>query len=247
MDNPLTKAQPTIYPDELYQLHQDLDKLVYKDLDPEERAEIFERLPGTLQDAERAADQMLADHLQKMSDTIGMERYCQIVMEAASDDAKILYALRCLIASAQITAEPDTIEIYTTKIMQNTDFHNPENVSILPDGSSLIDETAESKNPYSRALSFDESRRQRVASLASRVTMKLRDMLPEEMLPKAKEVLSGYGINATEENAWKLLDQGGREADIEDRIVSRILYLITNATMVQRKQQPPFQLPIEII
>lgn len=241
----LIKQNYPLYPPELYQLHKDLDDMAYGNLADKEREDLLARIPKSLDEAESTADAMLIAHLQRATNDIGIERYGEIVFENAGHDARIMYAIRCFIASAGIVAEPDVIEIYAHKPLSNVQFHKPEDVSAMADGSLLIDETA-NEDPYARALARvdDVSDRQLIARKVSQVRTSLRDVLPKEYLPRAQAVLDAYGLEITKENAWMVMTTVSQKASIHDRIVSRLLYLMTNAALVDRPSSDRKQLPL---
>lgn len=217
-----------IYPQELYQLHTDLDSLAYGDLSQEESSRIFRRLPGSMEEAENRADRMLADHLQREISRVGYERYRRAVLDRANEDARVMYSLRCYIASSAITAEPDVIEVYPHVPLNNTMFHDPKDVVDTGEGPA-IDET-ESEDPYSRALSKVDDRKP-IERIVSGYRPSARDLLPESMRPRIENILASYGLKVDKDNAWKVLDDISRRSAVHDRIISRILYLMTNADM----------------
>ena len=216
-----------LYPEQLYQLYQDLDDLTYGTITPE----LLERIPPSLEAAEKTADDILRGHLEETLSKIPKEQYFQMVMKTATAMAKKLYLIRCYIAGARITAEPDKIEIYHSSYMATTNFHEEQDIERLEDGGIMINEP-ESDNPYNRALTHVP--KGTIKTIQEEPQISIRDVLPEEMLSKSKKVLNDYGIEINEQNAWPLLSKLGKEATIDERIIGRLLYLIENANAVDR-------------
>ena len=205
----------SIYPQELWQLHYNLDHGTEPNSN---NTKIFEDLHYNMEKIEKYADDLLIKHLQEMSNLFGMDKYCEFVTNTASETAKKLYAIRCYIASLQLIAKPDTIEIITNHEELIKQFKNSPRITII--------------NPNTSLNALENSH------VNSEITnINLRDILPNDILPKIESVLNEYEFVVTKENAWELLSDTSQKASIHDRIVGRILYLITNSTMTNRETQ----------
>lgn len=194
-----------LYPDELYQLHCDLDAFANGYADEE----VYERLPLFLAEAEVLADSLLEDHLRVTLNKVGRDEYFRLLVGAASDDAKLLYALRCFIASSGIAPKPDRIEIY----------YNYK--AVLPMESSKDYQKAFDTVPDSGCLV-------EVVECGG-CSVSERDVLPWDMLPRFRDIFDGFGLEVSCENVWGLLSECGRRACVRDRIIGRLLYLVENA------------------
>lgn len=86
-----------LYPDELFNLHFKMRSMV--------------SISMSLGEAEVLADRLLEEHLDNVFSRVGYDEYYRLLIGVASDDAKLLYALRCFIACSGIVPEPDKIEI----------------------------------------------------------------------------------------------------------------------------------------
>ena len=191
---------------------------------------MMEVLPPSLEAAEKLADNLLKDHLEETLKEVGQEEYFNLVIKEASRTAKKLYLLRCFIASEQITAEPNKIEIYKTELPKPTYFHKQEHISYNNE-EPIINETE--KKPYQRALEITS--KQQLLETIEKQTISVRDILPEEMKQKSSDMLlKNYGIHVSPSNVWEILDRESKRATIKDRIIGRLLYLIENANAVKR-------------
>jgi hypothetical protein len=204
----------SIYPQELWQLHYNLDHGTEPNSN---NTKIFEDLHYNMEKIEKYADDLLIKHLQEMSNLFGMDGYCEFVTNTASETAKKLYILRCYIASLQLTAKPDTIEIVTNNEKVIKCFKDSPGITIInPDITNAL----ENSQANSEIININ-----------------LRDVLPNDILSKIESVLNEYELIVTKENAWELLSDTSQKASIHDRIVGRILYLITNSTMTNKENQ----------
>ena len=233
-----------LYPEKLWQLHHDIDMIAYhKDnLTPEEVEKIQARLPGSMLVAESTADRMLKKFVENSVNNVGPETYAKVLKVAMSETAQVLLMLRCFIAatSNEKPKSRDKITIYRNKAMGARDFFpedckrtwiNPETEE---DEEYYVDRPQGEDNVYWRAENHLSKQHQIVHQLIEPPPSK-KDQLPPDFKGHMKFLLNEYGIEVeTAEDAWRWLDSIGRSAEIEDRILSRIAYLITNA-QVQRK------------
>lgn len=59
-----------------------------------------------------------------------------------------------------------------------------------------------------------------------------RDKMPSSIAGQMSNILSGFGINVqTNRDAWDVLSVKSKTSSVEDRIISRIAYLIMNANV----------------
>lgn len=224
-----------LYPQELWQLHSDLDYFAYgkkeKNEDEESVGVVMDRLPSSLANAEQSADTMLIEFLRKKIKEIGSDEYKRLLTKATTETSKTLYALRCFVASSRLYQEnPDIIEILKGDVDLRSLWRQIEET----DDGPLITDEVDSEKPYERAMIHVEERTKIMEIRTTKKPSKI-DELPIEMLPGIQAVLGQRGLEVTEENAWKMLDSMSHEASIDDRIIARILYLMTNASF-QKEQ-----------
>lgn len=235
-----------LYPSKLWQIHSDLDKLTYHrdKLKATEIDEINERLPGSLGQAEQYADKLLFEFVQNQVNLVGLEEYSKILQVAITPRTRILLALRCFIAASTDDNPPDSITIYKNQTLNSKDFFpdscmntwvNPETgeEEVYYTNQPLENDDSED-NPYWRS-SNHKSDKHNIATRLIQPDRSERDKLPTSFRRQMQMMLKEFGIEVdTLKSAWDHLDSISKDSTIEDRIVGRIAYLITNAS-VQRK------------
>jgi hypothetical protein len=233
------KWSDRLYPSELWQLHDDLDTMAYRrgQLSPKEREELSKRLPSTLSQAEADADKRLFDFVQDAINTTGIVQYSNMLKQAMTPDAQLMLALRCYAAATSGERIRDTIKIFSHKTMNSLDFfpescrrmgRDPRTGRSMP---YVVDRADSEDNPYWRAQNHSIKQRMR-RQITTDPEPTQRDRLPPHMLGQISQVLSGFGINVqSNKEAWTLLSDISKGAQVEDRIVARIAYLIMNATV----------------
>jgi hypothetical protein len=218
-----------LYPDELYQLHCDLDAFANGHVDEG----VYDRLPASLAEAEALADSLLEGHLRVTLEEIGQEEYFRLLVGAASEDAKLLYALRCFIACSGITPKPDRIEIFDNKVDLSVRSSEPDyNLSLEEKFRKNYEKSFGYSPGGAHRHGSPDGNWRNSASSAVKVENHVvsdRDVLPWGMLPKFRDILDGFGLEVTGENVWGLLSEHGRRASVRDRIIGRLLYLVENA------------------
>lgn len=240
-----------LYPSKLWQIHNDLDKLTYyrKELSNEEIQEINDRLPGSLRQAEQYADKLLFKFVQDQVNLVGLEEYSKILQKAITPEVRILLALRCFIAASTNDSPPDSITIYRNKTLESKDFFpdscmdtwtNPETgkeetyYTNQPQKDEQ-DKDSSDEDPYWRS-SNHQSDKHSIATKLVQPDKSKRDKLPASFKEQMKSMLNKeFGIEVENlRDAWDQLDKISKDFSIETRILGRIAYLITNAS-VQHK------------
>lgn len=231
-----------LYPLKLWQLHHDLDLVTYHrdELTLEELDKIQSRLPGSMLVAESTADRMLRKFVETSVNNVGPEKYAQVLKAAMGPNAQILLALRCFIAASTNERPRDRITIYRNKSMNSSDFFPKDcqrkwfNPETKREETYYVDRPEDQDNAYWRSSNHLSKQHQVVYKLLEPPPGK-QDQLPSDFRDHMKFLLEEYGLEVnTVEEAWRFLDSIGRDSEIEDRILARIAYLITNA-QVQRK------------
>jgi hypothetical protein len=244
-----------LYPSELWQMYEDLDKITYQRgrLSDKERDEIQKRMPSSLRQAEDEADQKLFEFVQNAINTKGVKTYSDILKRAMTGDAQALLALRCYAASTAGIRIRDVIQIFNNKAMNSHDFFpgSCQRTGTDPQtGKSMtyvVDRPESDDDPYWRSQNHKSTKHRMVRRLATDPKPTKRDKMPPSLANQMAKILAGFGIRVTSnEEAWEALSERSRAASIEDRIVARIAYLIMNATVHQDNKlggPPPKMLP----
>jgi len=248
-----------LYPHELWNMHCDIDKFAYQKLSVEELSVIKRKLslawldwkddienpkippPFSLSQVESDADKILFDFVQNSMNIIGVEAYGAMLQQAITDEARILLALRCYIAATSGKRERDSIKIYRNKQMDSWDFFPKECKRIGVDPQTgkkftyYVDRPKKKKGDkddlYWRSKNH-QSADHYIVSKFVEPELSQKDKMPINIAPQMAEILSDFGIKVnSHEKAWNELSNRSRNASIENRIVARIAYLITNATV----------------
>jgi hypothetical protein len=227
-----------LYPHKLWQLHNDIKVFFYTqdNLPPKERKKLVERMPFSMQQAEKKADEMLFKFVQHQINTIGVEAYGAMVRQATNKVVKTLFALRCMIAASATTQPRQTIRIFRNKAMSGGDFFpvSCRRNGIDPDTGEKFTYYVDRPNDddddvYWRSENHKSSRHDLVREILGPKLTK-RDKMPANFYEEMQAVLEGEGIVVnSHDEAWKRLNEWTKVASIEDQIVSRIMYLIANA------------------
>lgn len=235
----------TLYPIKLHRLHEDLEMLGrLASLPPRERRELQKRLPPSLPQAEAKADKMLADFVQKVVRMQGQENYLNRLKEAMTDQVQIMLALRCWIAAKTVESPKNKIVIYRNKAMNAWDFFPASARQTMIDPSTgeemvYINYETDEKAPYKRQEEVSSKRHFEVAKVEDPGPKKI-DQLPKQWANVMDEVLLGFGHEVTNINeAWVLLDQVSKDSSIEERILSKIAYLITHSQVTHKNKALP--------
>jgi hypothetical protein len=110
-----------------------------------------------------------------------------------------------------------------------------------PDGKSaiFIDYETDENAPYKRQSEVTSKRHYEVAKITDAGTKKI-DKITRKWGEVMDEVLEGFGHKVeTIEEAWGLLETVSRDSTIEERILSKIAYLITHATVTRKNKMLP--------
>jgi hypothetical protein len=206
-----------LYPEELYELHEAVRLVSSGGLSLEDKLDIVGQL-GPLEDLEKRADELLVDFVKEIPDKVA---YVEEIKRKATENAKILYLLRCFIASDESSHRPqlgNSISIGGKREMSTgalMKYYPRENLDLYGD--------IKDDDPYYRAKMSDDRS-------MSFVDPKLIDLLPEDLHFEFQIRLSDFvGEVDSVSKARDLLDKYTARSGIEDNIISRILYLITNA------------------
>lgn len=232
-----------LYPAKLWQINNDLDVMAYSmhKLSPEDQQKLMDRIPFSMAHAERQADTLLKNFIRKAVHNMGRDSYVKTLESAATDNSKILFALRCGIASSQAKSDiavGDAFTIYHNEEMGGGHFYpdeckrtgkDPETGEEFVYYTDTPEKSDKDYGPYWRAenhISPKHTVRQRIKQPA----LGKMDYMPEEMFGGIKEILLKYNITITcHADAWKSLDEFSKKTSVEDRILARIMYLIANA------------------
>ena len=227
-----------IYPDKLSQMHHDLDKWAYNynNLSKKEKEEYQEKYGSiSLNGLEKQADQLLLNYVQFQINSIGQKAYYDQLQRLTTRNGRVLLALRCFIAATTDEKPKETLIIYSNREMNATDFFPKNSIKTMIDPKTgeptiLIDyQDDPNKNPYERS-EIIKNNHQEIAKFFGPEPTK-RDKLPKNFAEQMQFLLEEYGYKvSTHEEAWNLLDGLSKQSSINDRIVSRISYLIINAT-----------------
>lgn len=221
-----------LYPSELWRMHDDLDKLVYGKLSEKEIEDIRERVYGSLKEAEAVADEKLFKFVQDSIDSIGIENYSDMLKKAITPNSQILLALRCYAAATSETRVRDIIEVYSNRSMNSIDFF-PDSCKVNLDGEEyVVDRPEKVEDPYWRSQNHNSIKHRRIRKIITDPEQTEKDKMPPSMAEQMSNVLKGFGINIhTNIDAWNMLDARSKKSSVEDRIISRIAYLVMNATV----------------
>ena len=239
----------SLYPQKLWQLHNDIDTMFYglHKLSEIERQELYERFPYSLSQAEKLADKLLFEFIQDKINTIGPNQYHVLLQKSMNKQTQILYALRCFIATHDITKTNDSVQIYKNSVMNSHDFY-PESCKGTYVDEDGIEQTyyregpnnKDSKNdsPYWRSENHQSTKHKLSRTLLNQKSKSSIDELPIKFRDELKQVLLDLGI-AVESNdsAWNQLDSQSKQSTIDERIIARIAYLITNININKKQKQ----------
>jgi hypothetical protein len=242
---PLGRCSNTLYPTKLHRLHEDLELLGrLASLPPRERKELQRRLPGSLVQAEDKANKMLSDFVENVVKMKGQEAYGQRLKEAMNDQIQIMLALRCYIAAKTVDGPKNRIVIYRNKAMNAWDFFPESARQTMIDPKTgeqtiFINYETDDQAPYKRQMEVKSHRHFEVAKIEDGGPKKI-DRLPKQWGDVMDEVLLGFGHEVdTIDEAWVLLDKVSKDSTIEERILSKIAYMITHATVHKKNKQLP--------
>jgi hypothetical protein len=233
----------TLYPIKLYRMHEDLEALgrMYQ-LPTKEREELRKRLPASLAQAEAKADKLLEEFVRTVIKQQSQAVYMKHLKEAMNPKVQIMLALRCWIAACTVDGPKNSINIYHNKVMEAWDFFPKSARKDVVDpitGEPFIFIDYESENPFERQNVVKSEHHHEIARIDEPGPRKI-DYLPKDWSIVMEEVLTGFGIEVKDiDHAWKQLDKVSKEASIEDRIVSKIAYLITHATIHRKIKTLP--------
>lgn len=236
------KWAEVLYPSKLWNLHQDLDYYTYRrhTMSKEEREVMEERLPPSTMMAESVADKLLDDFVVAAIERMGTQSYYSLLQQAMTDNAKIMLALRCLIASS-VEYSQSKITIYRNKVMNSADFFPQNQWESMKDpqtGETI--QVAKAEEGYERSEKFNSRKHQVLIEFFISPPITDRDKMPTDVAGQMKLVLEGYGISIDDPNKiWDKLSQQSQISSIEERIVARIAYLIMNSAFRKKPPQTP--------
>lgn len=243
--SPLGSNANHLYPGNLHRLHEDIEQLGrLQSLPKKEREELQKRLPSSLSAAEDKANRMLESYIRKAVPIVGRDTYIKRLKDAMSQQAQTMLAIRCWIAAKTTTGPKNSIQIYRNKAMEAWEFF-PESAkeSIIDpktgQSSIFINYETDDDDPYERQEIVKSKRHYEVGRIDEPGPKKI-DRLPEQWGDAMEKVLEGYGYQVEDlTHAWKLLDKVSKESSIEDRILSKIAYLITHVTSNNKNKMLP--------
>lgn len=236
------KWAEVLYPSKLWSLHQDLDYYTYRrhTMSKEEREVMEARLPPSTMMAESVADKLLDDFVVSAIERMGTQSYYSLLQQAMTDNAKIMLALRCLIASS-VEYSQSKITIYRNKVMNSADFFPQSQWETMKDpqtGETI--QVAKAEEGYERSEKFNSRKHQVLIEFFISPPITDRDKMPTDVAGQMKLVLEGYGISIDDPNKiWDRLSQQSQTSSIEERIVARIAYLIMNSAFRKKPPQTP--------
>jgi hypothetical protein len=233
-----------LYPEKLYRLHMDLDllgKLSY--LSEKEQREVRRRLPGSLVQAEARADKLLEKFVKSEVHRVGLQGYGAVLKRSMNNQIQLMLALRCWIAAKTVDGPRNTIKIYRNEVMSGYEFFPAESRKTMvgADGAPMmfIDYETDEDAPYKRADEVQSKRHYQVGEIRDPGPKK-QDRMPKKWAVVMDEVLAGFGYQVeTVEEAWKLLSKVSKSATIEERILSKIAYMVTHATIHRKVRELP--------
>lgn len=207
------KWENILYPAGLAQLHLDIDKLVYETVDKDQE----QRIPPNLKQLEALADKLLCEFIDAKLELESPGEYYAQVREAMSNKSLMMFAYRCAIAALDVNGELiDSLEIYVSEAMNGWDFpltYGDDNVKLYEHSENFALE------------------REIVSKRENKKELTARDQMPDFALDAANQLLLSLGRDPITglKAAWKELSQVSRTSGVEDRILSRIAYLIANS------------------
>lgn len=235
-----------LYPQKLWQLHDDINTMFYglHKLSETERQELYERFPYSLSQAEKLADKLLFEFIQDKINTIGPDQYHALLQRSMSKQAQILYALRCFIATHDITQINDSVQIYKNNVMNSHDFY-PESCKGIYIDEDGVEQTYykerpcdKKDGPYWRSENHQSTKHRLSRTLLNQKPKNSIDELPIRFRDELKQVLLDLGITVeSNDSAWNQLDLQSKQSTIDERIVARIAYLITNININKKQKQ----------
>jgi hypothetical protein len=215
-----------IYPYTLWKLYDDVCLLFYGNLPFEERQKIEERLPCGISDIEQAADALLMQHVADMLDRIGPRRYAELVRESMTNSGFVIFLLRCLIACLDVDSQPDKVEIRTNKAIDALEFaallasSGTRQEFVDDDGKAIDIKSINVSDKFITVVSTQDMKSRKTA----------RDRMPVELIPTIQEALERMGIAPKNlKEAWDELEPKWKRASINEKITSRVAYLIMNS------------------
>jgi hypothetical protein len=219
-DADITQDDVKIYPNSLWRLYDRICQAFYGSLP-------LESLPGNLKEVEETADKLLMHHVAEVLRKIGPQKYADLVRESMSNEAWIIFLLRCVIACSD-DAPPDTIEIRRNKksigSLQFAALAKAEDEKkkqeFVDDDGNPIDIGSIDVSDMFEVIERTEVKQERTQ----------RDRMPKTLLTSVLEFLAQEGIDASDiKKAWDELEKRWRPVSIHEKIVSRVAYLIVNS------------------
>lgn len=202
-----------LYPAGLAQLHLDIDRFTYGQIDKNQDR----RIPKHIKQLEALADKLLYEFIAEKLNLESPGEYYAQVRKAMGPEALSMFAYRCAIGALDIDGEIiDSLEIYVSEHMGSADFprtYGEENYEEYDHSKLFVME---------RKL---VSKREQVKKLED------RDKMPDFALKSANDLLASLGQEPVDElrATWRSLSAVSRKSGIEARILSRIAYLIANS------------------
>jgi hypothetical protein len=218
-----------------------LGKLSY--LSEKEQREVRRRLPGSLVQAEARADKLLEKFVKSEVGRVGLKGYGAVLKRSMNKQVQLLLALRCWIAARTVDGPRNTIKIYRNEVMSGYEFFPVESrkTMIGADGAPMmfIDYETDEDAPYKRADEVKSRKHYQVGEIRDPGPKKI-DRMPKKWAVVMDEVLAGFGYQVgSVEEAWKLLSKVSKDATIEERILSKIAYMVTHATIHREIRKLP--------
>jgi hypothetical protein len=219
---------PKIYSNALWNLYDDICQVFYGRLPPEAREKILEKLPCGINEIERTADKLLMRHVAILLERIGPQQYASLVRDNMTREGWIIFLLRCLIACYDADSQPDILEIRTNRAMGSME------LAALVRASG--DKSQEFVDDDGKAISVESIDVSGMFTLVSRTEMRssktAKDRMPNSLVPTIREALDQMGIKMPKDlkEAWAALEPRWKAVSVDEKIVSRIAYLIVNST-----------------
>lgn len=238
-----------LYPTRLHRLHEDLELLGRLNTFPSEQAkriqkELSRRLPSSLPQAEAKADRMIEEFVRNVVKIQGQEQYTQRLKEAMTDQIQIMLALRCWIAAKTIETPRNTIKIFRNKVMNSWEFfpESARTTTVDPktgEQQIYINYETDENAPYKRQQEVISRKHYQIGEVKDPGPKKI-DQMPQEWGQVMSEVLLNFGYEVDSiRTAWDILEEVSRDSTIEERILSKIAYLITHANVHKKNKELP--------
>jgi hypothetical protein len=229
-----------VYPEALWRLYDDLCTLWYHShkLTQKEREELEKRLPGGLRNAEEQADALLYDYIRRQIRQIGPNEYAKLAAAHMSAKARKMLLFRCAIACLdRQPRQADTIEIRHNKMLDTIGLLSLAKLYGYEVADHVLDEEEKPVDikPLAEKDVFTVVVKEEIPTKENP-----RDRLPDDVLGEVRRLFSEAGV-AFPGNlnlAWTELEALWMDSTVDEKIVSRIAYLIVQATAGKQEAVP---------